>query len=293
MLDSLDLSQVAEIDRIVGRLAFLAPSGRSDVFCGLIPNIDGLEAFAVISSSKPEEVVGFKLVTSKKHRCYRCLGIVVNGFWRQILLPARIHELGERFCKISGIDKVVGSRICSFVVKDCMEYYYQKQDLAHSSFGFFSRIRNYIGHVLMGVVGMGSLPVIGATAASAIVSLGAWILQGNCSSAVWNFTFGFLCLSSSLICCALEDWAKKYYFAEDPREVVLDEVAGISLALLITGPDVTLIVAVFLVFRFFDIFKVGIKWIEKKNILGTIVWDDLLAGLYAGFFIKIIRFMLG
>jgi phosphatidylglycerophosphatase A len=90
-----------------------------------------------------------------------------------------------------------------------------------------------------------------------------------------------------VLCCLLEGWARKHYFAEDPREVVLDEVAGMSLALLIAGPGLGVIIAAFFAFRFFDIFKFGIHWIEKRRIHGTIVWDDLLAGIYAGLLVKV------
>jgi phosphatidylglycerophosphatase A len=55
-----------------------------------------------------------------------------------------------------------------------------------------------------------------------------------------------------------------------------------ALALAVAGPGLWIIVAAFFAFRFFDIFKPGIHWIEERGWPGTIVWDDLLAGLYAG-----------
>jgi len=91
-----------------------------------------------------------------------------------------------------------------------------------------------------------------------------------------------LALVTSLACLLLEKWAHRHYVAEDPREVVLDEVAGMALALAIAGPLPSAILAAFSAFRFFDIFKPGIHWIEERGWPGVIVWDDLLAGLYAG-----------
>jgi phosphatidylglycerophosphatase A len=87
---------------------------------------------------------------------------------------------------------------------------------------------------------------------------------------------------ASLVCALLEKWAHRHYLAEDPREVVLDEVAGMALALAIAGPGFWTVAAAFFAFRFFDIFKPGIHWIEERGWPGTIVWDDLLAGVYAG-----------
>jgi phosphatidylglycerophosphatase A len=42
------------------------------------------------------------------------------------------------------------------------------------------------------------------------------------------------------------------------------------------------VVAGFFAFRFFDIFKFGIDWVERLPVGGKVVWDDVLAGVYAG-----------
>jgi phosphatidylglycerophosphatase A len=77
--------------------------------------------------------------------------------------------------------------------------------------------------------------------------------------------------------------------AEDPREVVLDEVAGMAVALALAGSGGWAIAAAFFAFRFFDIFKIGVRWVEKRGWPGSIVWDDLIAGVYAGVIILIPR----
>lgn len=100
--------------------------------------------------------------------------------------------------------------------------------------------------------GLGHLAIVGATAASAVV------------------------------CVVGEKWAHRHYLAEDSPKVVLDEVDGLALTLAIVGPGLWTIITAFFAFRFFDILKPGIHWIESRGWPGIIVWDDLLAGLYAG-----------
>jgi phosphatidylglycerophosphatase A len=286
MSDSSDSFQAGKSDRISARVAFLAPSGRSQVFFGPPQEIEGLGAFAVVGDATPDAPVGFELVITKSHRSYKSLGSVVEGLWRQLPVPTGIQEFGMRFCERTGISAVVGSRICGIAVPGVREYYFQRQGRVRGGRSWRGRLSALSGHCIMSVGGTGSLPVIGATAASAWVCVFAWVLQGLVDVGPWYMGLAALCLLSTVLCFLLEGWARKHYFAEDPREVVLDEVAGMSLALLIAGPGLGIIVAAFFTFRFFDIFKFGIHWIEKRRIHGTIVWDDLLAGIYAGLLVQ-------
>ncbi|MDG1287380.1 MAG: phosphatidylglycerophosphatase A [Rickettsiales bacterium] len=81
---------------------------------------------------------------------------------------------------------------------------------------------------------------------------------------------------------------------EDPKEVVIDEVAGVWLVYFLTTfilyafatPflwEVFLIFATFILFRLFDIWKpFPINWIDEKIKGGLgIMLDDLLAAIYA------------
>lgn len=287
MSDSSSSSRAGEIDRVSARLAFLAPSGRTQVFFGPPRDFSGLEAFAIVSNARPDAPVGFELVFAKSHQVYKSLGSVVEGAWRQLSLPAGIQEFGMRFCEKTGISAVVGSRITGVATPGMREYYFQKQGLVNGERCWRGRLIALTGHSLMSFGGTGSLPVIGATAASAWVCVFACVWQGVVDVGPWHLGLAAVCLLSTMLCCSLESWARKHYFTEDPREVVLDEVAGMSLALLIAGPGFVSIVAAFFAFRFFDIFKLGIHWIEKRKNVGSIVWDDLLAGIYAGLLVKV------
>jgi len=71
--------------------------------------------------------------------------------------------------------------------------------------------------------------------------------------------------------------------AEDPGEVVIDEVAGQWLTLAVVPPDFLLYAAGFVLFRVFDIWKPWpVSWADRnlKGGLG-IMADDILAGVYA------------
>ena len=70
----------------------------------------------------------------------------------------------------------------------------------------------------------------------------------------------------------------------DPSAVVIDEVAGQWLTLLVVPTDLILYALGFVLFRFFDILKPWpVSWADR-NIKGGfgIMFDDILAGVYAG-----------
>ena len=77
---------------------------------------------------------------------------------------------------------------------------------------------------------------------------------------------------------------------KDPSFVVIDEFAGMWIALIVSD-QLFLIILSFLLFRFFDITKfLGINKIEKLNGSLGIMLDDIVAGIYTliiVFFIKL------
>ncbi len=132
--------------------------------------------------------------------------------------------------------------------------------------------------------GCGFFPLMPATLACAVmvpVALAVYLLAGwAVFFAVAAATFGL----STAASIALEKWAGRQLLAEDPREFVLDEFAGMAVTWMFLPPGAPwwAIVIGFFLFRVFDIFKWGVDWVEKLPISGKIVWDDVLAGLYAG-----------
>jgi len=94
---------------------------------------------------------------------------------------------------------------------------------------------------------------------------------------------------------ALSVWlsgeAEYLFNRPDPPEVVIDEIAGLSLAICLVPVSFTNIIILFLLFRVFDIIKpFPVNWIERTLAKGWgIVFDDLMASLYAVFCWYLVR----
>jgi len=82
-----------------------------------------------------------------------------------------------------------------------------------------------------------------------------------------------------------DEWGK------DPSKVVIDEIAGILVSLLFLPINPTTIIASFVLFRVFDIWKpFGIRKLEDlKGGIG-VMFDDLLAGVYANVVLQLILY---
>jgi phosphatidylglycerophosphatase A len=258
-------------ERIAARLRLMAPGGRWKIFTNTVGDTAGLDAFCLIAQAQAEQTDGFVQRLDKPHRTPEKLGNVVAELLRERGLPSWLGAL----CRP---ESMVGSRICQTSVPGLRNYFYQRESLAAEKTSAVDIVRN----ALCSAFGLGHLPLIGATAASLVTCLVALVLLPWLSADAWKLLMLVLAIVASLVCVALEKWAHRHYFAEDPREVVLDEVAGMALALAIVGPGLWTVAAALFAFRFFDIFKPGIHWVEERGWRGTIVWDDLLAGLYAG-----------
>lgn len=95
-------------------------------------------------------------------------------------------------------------------------------------------------------------------------------------------------LLASLIAFAAGLWASERYArslgVEDPSAVVIDEVAGMWLALVPVAFDLPSYAVAFLFFRIFDIVKLWPANIAQSRLKGGlgIMADDMVAGAYAG-----------
>lgn len=114
----------------------------------------------------------------------------------------------------------------------------------------------------------------------------------------WAGGFPLLVLGTALV-AALGWWATAAYLAEtgadDPGEVVIDEVAGqllalapLSLGFWLRETPIDVLpwpawVSAFLFFRFFDIAKPPpVSWGERRPGASGVMLDDLIAGALAG-----------
>jgi phosphatidylglycerophosphatase A len=104
-----------------------------------------------------------------------------------------------------------------------------------------------------------------------------------------RLVFIALTLVASVVGFAVCPAAVRHFGAEDPSAVVIDEVAGVWIALAVmppaalhAQPAVAVVVAV-LFFRVFDIAKPWpVDWLERRPGPASIMYDDLAAGLLAG-----------
>ena len=95
----------------------------------------------------------------------------------------------------------------------------------------------------------------------------------------------------SLIGIPVADAYAKALKIKDPGQIVIDEVAGQSIALIFAGTNLYLFAAGFVLFRIFDISKPWlVGWADKKIDGGLgIMLDDIFAGIFAGIIIFILK----
>ncbi len=105
-----------------------------------------------------------------------------------------------------------------------------------------------------------------------------------------DLAIGFFLGLTFLSYVILNFYMKKFGQGEkDPKWVVQDEVSGFLLAALILkflGTETILlfqIIALFVTFRIFDIFKLfPANYFDKSEKINAIMHDDLIAGIYSG-----------
>jgi len=99
-------------------------------------------------------------------------------------------------------------------------------------------------------------------------------------------------LAATLIVAAVGFWAAeggaRHFGGEDPRPVVIDEIAGQMLTLLWIPPTPAALVLGFVVFRVFDVWKpFPAGRLESLPGGSGIMADDLMAGVYANLVVRI------
>jgi len=116
----------------------------------------------------------------------------------------------------------------------------------------------------------------GSVAAAAYCII--WLLTPLQQSPLLEWLLLLLVLAAGVISAhAVEkDWG------HDSSRVVIDEVAGMMIALLFVPVQIKYTVTAFVLFRFFDIVKpLGVRKMEQLPGGWGVMADDVLAGLYA------------
>lgn len=80
---------------------------------------------------------------------------------------------------------------------------------------------------------------------------------------------------------------------KDSSKIVIDELVGMSIAFLFIPKEIPFVFSAFLLFRFFDIFKIyPIDKIEEKKGPVGVIGDDVLAGIYTNLLLQLTIFVL-
>jgi phosphatidylglycerophosphatase A len=136
------------------------------------------------------------------------------------------------------------------------------------------------------VFGVGRSPYAPGTAGSIVALPFAWMIAASTNRAV-------LILAAALV-LGIGAWACEIYASRkgevDPKECVIDEVAGQWIVCAFAPTSVLWYIFAFVLFRVFDIWKPWpIKWVER-NVPGGlgIMADDVVAALMASIIIAVV-----
>jgi len=135
------------------------------------------------------------------------------------------------------------------------------------------------------VFGIGYMGKGGGTAAAAVCCFAWWLFAGDLHDHIRPAAI-------TLLIVALGIWsagAVEGIWGKDNQRIVIDEWAGMCVALLWIPLFPRYILPAFLLFRFFDIVKpLFIKKLEQLPGGWGVMFDDLLAGLYTNLLLQLV-----
>ncbi len=128
--------------------------------------------------------------------------------------------------------------------------------------------------------GVGCIPLVPATWASAIATVLAWYLGEPLIYPV----LAVFTISGFWACHA----AKEVFESDDPKPFVMDEVCGMMLGVLWLPRNAYLYLAAFILFRILDAWKPWpISKIDESHRPSCILWDDIAAGVLTNVILQI------
>ena len=133
-----------------------------------------------------------------------------------------------------------------------------------------------ISKIIATVCGIGFIKK-GSGTVAAIMYCIVWFLLADFSHVAQVFLLILILIAGVLSATEVEKiWGKDSY------RVVIDEVAGMIIALLFIPREIKYVLAALALFRFFDILKpLGIKKMERLPVGWGVMADDVLAGIYS------------
>jgi len=142
--------------------------------------------------------------------------------------------------------------------------------------------------VIASGAGAGYSPVAPGTAGSLVAAVGLWLIPFS--------SVGLWAALAAVVVAGI--WASHHVEAvlgrKDPGVIVIDEVAGMMVAVLLLPRTPGVLLCAFLLFRFFDIWK-PFPAREAEALRGGfgVMVDDLIAGVYALVLIMGARMLFG
>jgi len=129
---------------------------------------------------------------------------------------------------------------------------------------------------------VGDIPGAPGTAASVVGLLMAIILSQNL------FLYILVLLAVTVIGFIVSGRVEVLLDKKDPGCIVIDEVAGIMIALFLLPLSLEVIITAFFLFRAFDMFKIyPVNKFEELEGSKGIMLDDLIAGVYTNIVMQI------
>jgi|SRR6185437_3093449 len=133
-----------------------------------------------------------------------------------------------------------------------------------------------ISKIVATICGIGYIKK-GSGTVAAIMYCIIWFLLPQFSDVAQIFLLILILIAGVLSATEVEK-----IWGEDNYRVVIDEVAGMIIALLFIPREIKYVLAALALFRFFDILKpLGIKKMERLPVGWGVMADDVLAGIYS------------
>lgn len=132
---------------------------------------------------------------------------------------------------------------------------------------------------------IGYIPFASGTFASAAGVLVYFLVRHN------TYLYYGIILSSLILGFWSSNVALKYFSKKDPPQIVIDEFSSMLLVYLFMPYNIKVLVAGFILFRIFDIFKIPlIRKIETLPRGYGIMTDDIVAACLANIVLQILKF---
>lgn len=145
-------------------------------------------------------------------------------------------------------------------------------------------ILEYFCIVIASFLGVGYLPLFGGT----VGSLCGVVIFLSIRDDVF---FAFFTLGVVLLSFITSHYAEFIFHEKDSKKIIIDDCAGMLVSFLFIPKRALFVVAGFILFRFFDFFKVyPSNKIERISGGLGVTGDDMVAGVYTNVILQVLKF---